>query len=363
MDKIENLAYGHRMAFQWYTRKNNYFQIPYIVVNIITILSVFAVLQNADTNTIRYICLTAVILAHMIRIFQSKFSYTEKAARHKFAYMRLQSTIRTRGETDVLKDIKSIQSISPPLPPFLLYEFISSTSTSHLRGNSMIQPSRRFYEDMYSIYRDAVEIIPTARYKGGLVNFVSNTIREEPVIPISIAMRHTRNEFKIDTKEDAIQADIELLKRVATLSYSHYLNSIYYNTKYFMINIPATFCNGLAILFNVMRGDDPIVFAIVTAIDSIMGVLEEKLKFKSLSHLHETATDAFTVLADDIYYRILSKESNYDKIQQSISLFHSIQSSSPTISGYILEYMHERQHRKRCSCLFMDLVLFCRNFG
>jgi len=133
-----------------------------------------------------------------------------------------------------------------------------------------------------------------------------------------------------------------------------------------LINIPATFCNGLAILFNVMKGDDPIVFAIVTALDAVMGVVEERLKFNSLSYLHETATEAYTVLADDIYFRILTQESTADRIQQSVSLFQSIQASSPTVSSSVVNFMNTKcLQRQSCFCRqrsLLDLALFLRNF-
>jgi len=395
MDKLENLAYGHRMAYQWYTRKNNYFQVPYIALNIITILSVFAVLQNADTNMIRYICLAAVILAHMVRIFQSKFSYTDKAAKHKFACNRLESLMRnsvikekkeTTTSQSFYTDIRSIQGTSPHLPPFLLFEFIQATSVKSLYDANMAHPSDHFYHHMYKIYNDesSSEIVPIKR-QGGLVNFVSSTIKEEKKeeneekkrereecdgITLRLGKREMKdNEFSINSQEDALFVDQELLKRVAAISYAHYLSFLYYRIKYFMINIPATFCNGLAILFNVMQGDDPIVFAIVTALDAVMGVIEERLRYNGLSQLHETATEAYTVLADDIYFRILTRESTLEKIKQSISLFHSIQTSSPTISTYVVEYMSKKYNfnsKRNCclcsSCSLLNFALFLRNF-
>jgi hypothetical protein len=403
MDKLENLAYGHRMAYQWYTRKNNYFQVPYIALNIITILSVFAVLQNADTNMIRYICLAAVILAHMVRIFQSKFSYTDKAAKHKFACNRLESVMRnsvikknkennenkenkeTTTSQSFYTDIRSIQGTSPHLPPFLLFEFIQATSVKSLYDANMVHPSDHFYHHMYKIYNDesSSEIVPIKR-QGGLVNFVSSTIKEENEEkekekcgeieigqrPMAVGKREMKdNEFSVNSQEDALFVDQELLKRVAAISYAHYLSFLYYRIKYFMINIPATFCNGLAILFNVMQGDDPIVFAIVTALDAVMGVIEERLRYNGLSQLHETATEAYTVLADDIYFRILTRESTLEKIKQSISLFHSIQTSSPTISTYVVEYMSKKYNfnsKRNCclcsSCSLLNFALFLRNF-
>jgi len=393
MEKLENLAYGHRMAYQWYTRKNNYFQIPYIALNIITILSVFAVLQNADTNTIRYICLAAVILAHMVRIFQSKFSYTDKAAKHKFACNRLESVMKrgfrtgitrqadTRQErTTEFSEIRSIQGTSPHLPPFLLYEFIQASSVKSLYSANMAHPSDNFYQHMYKIYNDASssEIVPEKK-NGGLVNFVSTVIHEKDDAEknenndnnnndstITRSFKEKDDQYEISNLSDALKVDEELLKRVAAISYAHYLSFLLYRMKYFLINIPATFCNGLAILFNVMKGDDPIVFAIVTALDAVMGVVEERLKFNSLSYLHETATEAYTVLADDIYFRILTQESTADRIQQSVSLFQSIQASSPTVSSSVVNFMNTKcLQRQSCFCRqrsLLDLALFLRNF-
>jgi hypothetical protein len=358
--KLQNLAYGHKIAYQWYTRKNNYFQVPYIALNIITILSVFAVLQNADTDLIRYVCLAAVILAHMMRIFQSKFSYGDKATRHKFAHSRLETLLKSRSST---LEIKSVQAICPHLPPYLLYEIISTTSTTKINHritpNSMIRPTDQFFKHMYEIYSSD---LPTTEqtHRGGLVSYVSKTINETTYSGDGDG-RGGGDTFTINSQKDALEVDLELLKRVAAVSFAHYLSFIYYRTKYFFINIPATFCNGLAILFNVMRGDDPIVFAIVTALDAFMSVVEERLQYQHLRHYHETATEAYTVLADEIYFRILAQESSLAQIQKSILIFNSIQTSSPTISSHVVKYMNDNNNNSlRFSIL--DLSLFFRNF-
>lgn len=381
--KTCNLAKAHQLAFQWYYRKHQYFQIPYVVLNLATIVSVYFMLERENKEIIRYVCIATIFVAHFLRIVQSKYAYNTKAQCHESAYRRLQELLSKNidDQTLVLAQIKHIRSSCSPLPPYLLVETIRSSRSSFdmdVFFSENLQRSKQPPDNPSGTgirhigLQGGIQSLQGGiqSLEGDIQSFERNiqSLQGDMTRPNSdffSQIRKSRNDVSfsssssqiLDTRDKALAFDFGLLERVAVLSFAHYMASMHFSWKYNLLYIPTTILDGLAILTQVYWGDEPMVFAVTTSLDVVMQIFEDKLQFYSYSKMHETASEAFSVLADDIYTRYLSEESNAKSAKESVSVFESIQNSSPPVPQEIVDFMF--QGKKRRSFLAMA---FCRNF-